>query len=111
MFLNEEEEKTQNTKDSNKDYVHLYSLDLHKKNIVEYKSTKYLMKFQDIEEESEQFDVENEQSNQQLGLLGEKAGKFKKSNYKFQLINFCFTRLKKKISKTVSLDLNSKRPL
>ena len=60
MFLNEEEEKTQNTKDSNKDYVHLYSLDLHKKNIVEYKSTKYLMKFQDIEEESEQFDVENE---------------------------------------------------
>ena len=68
------------------------------------------MKFQDIEEESEQFDVENEQSNQQLGLLGEKDGKFKKSNYKFELINFCFTRLKKKISKTVSLDPNSKRP-
>ena len=112
MFLHEEEEKTQtqSTKDSNKDYVPLYSLDLHKKNIVEYKSTKYLMKFQDIEEEPEQFDVENEQSNQQLGLLGEKAGKFKKSNYKFQLINFCFTRLKKKISKTVSLDPNSKRP-
>ena len=55
MFLHEEEEKTQtqSTKDSNKDFVPLYSLDIHKKNIVENKGTKYLMKFQDIEEEPE----------------------------------------------------------
>ena len=37
MFLNEEEEKTQNTKDSNKDYVHLYSFDLHKKILLNIK--------------------------------------------------------------------------
>ena len=113
MFFHGEEvdkTQTQSTKDSNNDYVPLYSLNLHKKNICEYKSSKYLNNFQDIYKDHEEIDFENASANQKIEFFGEKTEKNRKSNYKFLLINFCYTRLKKKLSKNVSLDPNSKRP-
>ena len=102
--------QTQSTKDSNNDYHPLYTLNLSKKNIGEMKSNKYLNNFQETNKDSEEIDDENAQANNKIEFLGEKTEKTKKSNYKFILINFCYTQLKKKLSKNDSLEPNSKRP-
>ena len=113
MLINEEEVDkihTQSTKDSNNDFIPLYSLNLHKKNIGENKSSKYLNKG------SEGIDYIDDNNNDQviqkkeIELSEEKIYKNKKRNCKFQLINFC-TKLKKKLSKkNISLEPNNKKP-
>ena len=111
MLLNEEEKidkiQTQSTKDSINDYVQFYTLNLNKKNIGEIKSSAYLNNIQDIKKDSEEIDYQNSSSNQKKEYFWEKN---KKANYKFLLINFCYTRLKKKLSKKVSSVPISKMP-